>query len=196
MSRKNKKFENEDYLIKELKKFNEKAFDYFVLKYQEIIISFVNKYLNDKDEAWNVSQEVFISVFRNINDFRNDSSLKTWLFKIARNYALNRLKYLKVRKKNKHSYIDDIKEKYPNYEISITETPFIKLKKRETVKLLNEAIGKLSDKDKEIIILRDLNELSYDEISEILNVSLGAVKSRLFRARENLKKIYEKDFNE
>ena len=104
------KFNDEKFLIKELKKFNEEAFDYFVIKYQNMIISYINKILNNQDEAWNISQEVFISVFKNINTFREESSLKTWLFKIARNYSINRIKYLSVRKVNKHQSIEQKKE--------------------------------------------------------------------------------------
>ncbi len=184
-------FNNEEILIRELKKFNEDAFNFFVIKYQKMIISYVNKLINNKDEAWNISQEVFISVFRNIDKFRGESSLKTWLFRITRNYTINKLKYLTVRKRGKHSSIDDIREKYPNYDIPVNENPFTNLKKKEALKLLELALLDLKEKDREIIILRDLNELNYDEISEILEVSLGTVKSRLFRAREKLKKSYE-----
>jgi RNA polymerase sigma-70 factor (ECF subfamily) len=187
------KFNDEKFLIKELKKFNEEAFDYFVIKYQNMIISYINKILNNQDEAWNISQEVFISVFKNINTFREESSLKTWLFKIARNYSINRIKYLSVRKVNKHQSIEQKKENYPNYDISISENPFVKLKKKEEKELLDKALDKLKEKDKEIIILRDLNELNYDEISEILEISLGTVKSRLFRAREKLKEIIKEN---
>jgi RNA polymerase sigma-70 factor (ECF subfamily) len=188
-------FNDEKILIKELKKFNEEAFDFFVLKYQKMIISYVNKLVNNRDEAWNISQEVFISVFRNINKFREESSLKTWLFKIARNYTINKLKYLTVRKSGKHSSIEYLKEKYPNYDIPISENPFTKLKRKEAIDLLNLALSNLKEKDREIITLRDLNELNYDEISEILNLSLGTVKSRLFRAREKLKISYEDILN-
>jgi len=184
-------FNNEELLIKELKKFNEEAFNFFVLKYQRMIISYVNKLINNKDEAWNISQEVFISVFRNIDKFRGESSLKTWLFRITRNYTINKLKYLTVRKVNNHNSIDAIKEKYPNYDIPVSENPFTKLKKKEALELLDMALLSLLEKDREVIVLRDLNELSYDEISEILGLSLGTVKSRLFRAREKLKKSYE-----
>ena len=187
------KFNDEKFLIRELKKFNEEAFDYFVIKYQNMIISYINKILNNQDEAWNISQEVFISVFKNINTFREESSLKTWLFKIARNYSINRIKYLSVRKVNKHQSIEQKKENYPNYDISISENPFVKLKKKEEKELLDKALDKLKEKDKEIIILRDLNELNYDEISEILEISLGTVKSRLFRAREKLKEIIKEN---
>ena len=184
-------FNDEKTLVKELKKYNEDAFDFFVLKYQKIIISYVNKLVNNKDEAWNISQEVFISVFRNIKNFREDSSIKTWLFKIARNYTINRLKYLSVRKTSKHSYIDDIKEKYPNYEIKTSKNPFNSLTKKEEIIFLEKALNELPDKDREIIILKDLNELNYEEIGDILDISLSAVKSRLFRAREKLKKVYQ-----
>ncbi len=184
-------FNNEDILVKELKKFNEDAFNFFVLKYQRMIISYVNRLINNKDEAWNISQEVFISVFRNIDKFRGESSLKTWLFRITRNYTINKLKYLNVRKSNKHSSIEYIKERYPNYDLPVNENPFTKLKKKEALELLDLALSNLKEKDREIIILRDLNELNYDEISKILDLSLGTVKSRLFRAREKLKKSYK-----
>lgn len=184
-------FNDEELLVRELKKFNENAFNFFVLKYQGMITSYVNKLINNKDESWNISQEVFISVFRNINTFRGESSLKTWLFRIARNYTINKLKYLKVRKSDKHNSIDNLKEKYPNYDIPMNKTPLKNLENKEELMLLELALMNLNEKDREIIVLRDLNELNYDEISEILGISLGTVKSRLFRARDKLKISYD-----
>jgi RNA polymerase sigma-70 factor (ECF subfamily) len=190
-SKMNINFNDEELLVRELKKFNENAFNFFVLKYQGMITSYVNKLINNKDESWNISQEVFISVFRNINTFRGESSLKTWLFRIARNYTINKLKYLKVRKSDKHNSIDNLKEKYPNYDIPMNKTPLKNLENKEELMLLELALMNLNEKDREIIVLRDLNELNYDEISEILGISLGTVKSRLFRARDKLKISYD-----
>jgi len=184
-------FNNEEVLIHELKKYNEKAFDFFVLKYQKMITSYINRMINNSDEAWNISQEVFIAVFKNIKEFRAESSLKTWLFRIARNFTINRIKYLTVRKTNKHNSIENTKEKFPNYDISVGESPLLNLQKKENVELIHLALSKLKENDREVITLRDLEELNYDEIAEILELSLGTVKSRLFRAREKLKVEYQ-----
>jgi len=184
-------FKNEETLVSELKKFNEDAFNFFVLKYQKMITSYVNKLINNQDEAWNISQEVFISVFKNIDKFRAESSLKTWLYKIARNFTINRIKYLKVRKSDKHNSIENTKEKYPNYDIKVNENPLSNLQIKESNELIQKVLSSLKPNDRDIIILRDLKELNYDEISEILEVSLGTVKSRLFRAREKFKLEYQ-----
>jgi len=184
-------FNDEEILIVELKKFNEDAFNFFVLKYQRMIKSYIYKMINNQEEAWSISQEVFISVFKNINKFRAEASLKTWLFKIARNFTINRIKYLRVRKSDKHNSIDATKEKYPNYDIEISENPFSNLEKKEEKASVHLALSKLKDGDREIITLRDLEELNYEEISEILGIGLGTVKSRLFRARERLKVAYK-----
>lgn len=190
------KFDDEKVLVKELKKFNEKAFNYFVTKYQKMIIGYLNHFFKDKSEAWNVSQEVFIAVFKNIHQFREDSSLKTWLFRIAHNQAINRLRYLKRRKSDKHNSIDEMKEKYSNYDISWIDDPLDKIQTKERDNFLKLALNYLDEKDKEVITLRFFSELNYEEIAEILNISVGTVKSRLFRGKQRLKTTYLEVFKD
>ena len=184
------KFDNEDILVRELKKYNEKAFNFFVIKYQKIIIGYLNKFLRDESEAWNISQEVFISVFKHIDKFQENSSLKTWLFRIAHNQAINRLRYLKSRKSKKHNSIDEIRESYPHFDIAWIDDPLNNIQNVEKINFLNLALEYLDEKDREILKLRYFSELNYDEISEILDISIGTVKSRLFRGKKRLKDIY------
>ena len=184
------KFEDEEFLIKELKRYNEKAFNYFVIKYQKMIIGYLNKIIRDEAEAWNISQEVFIAVFKNIDKFQGNSSLKTWLFRIAHNQAINKLRYLKSRKSKKHNSIDELKEKYPNFDITWLDDPLENIQNKEKINFLNLALDYLDEKDRDVIRLRYFNELNYEEIAEILNISNGTVKSRLFRGKKRLKEIY------
>ncbi len=187
---KNVKFDDEKILIRELKKQNEKAFDYFVRKYQNLVISYISTIINNYEESWNISQEVFISVFRNINTFLENSSLKTWLLKIAHNYALNKIRYMTVRQFKNHDSVDDIKEKYPNFEIETEDNPLEKLNKKELETLMEKALSLLDEEEKELILLKFINELSYEEIVEITGCNIGTIKSKLFRIKTKLKENY------
>ncbi len=185
-----KNYENEDTLIKDLKSYKEEAFNFFVKKYQNLVLSYVYSIIKTQDEAWNISQEVFISIFRNIKTFQGTSSIKTWMLRIARNYTINRIRYLNVRKQNSHQSIDQKKEENSNYELPSDESPLFKFSKKESNDLLLKALQILDDDEREILVLHFINEISYEEISEITSMQLGTIKSKIYRAKKRLKEKF------
>ncbi|PED06052.1 RNA polymerase sigma factor [Bacillus pseudomycoides] len=131
-----------------------------------------------------ITQEVFIKVFKKWDSFRNESSVKTWLLKITRNTALNYLKSSYFKRISLVSFFRNEKE-YPSAEKQFLE--------KETMNEVWDIVLKLPQKHREVLILDAKYELSYDEIAETLGVSIGTVKSRLHRARARVSKILSED---
>lgn len=164
-------------LIKRAKKGEISAFAELVEKYESDIFTYCLYILRNREDAKDLTQETFLKAFLKIQSLKKDEDFKFWLLRIARNSCYKKLRRLKIEK----NFIDLEEEK----KFSIDEE-VIKDERRE--KLIN-AINKLNKKDKEILILRDIEGYSYDEISKILKLSLNLVKVRIHRARKNLKKI-------
>ncbi len=142
--------------------------------------------LGDREEAFDVTQEIFLCIFDHLGSFRFDSTLSTWIFRIARNHCLNRLKYLKRRG-------HDRSDRYgPEIEGAITEAlggaarPDDDLHCHRERAAVHRAIDELDDDQRVLVLLRDVEGLSYEEIVSITGLALGTVKSRLHRAREKL----------
>ena len=139
-----------------------------------------------------VSQEVFLKVYRSISSFKGDSAFSTWLYRIAKNTALD---FVRKRKQNTLS-IDSSGEESDGFDIADDATdssPEKKILESERSAVLKKAISMLSYEHREIIILRDISDYSYEEIALRLGIEAGTVKSRLFRAREALRKILLKE---
>ena len=175
-------------LVKRLKARDERAFRDFILAHERLVFNLVFRMLGDHEEAEDVSQEVFVTVFKAIDSFRGQSRLSTWLYRIAANHAKNRLKYLSRRKTDRRQSLDmtsesEIHRAQPNRH-DAPESVAIGL---ELERLVQDALSKLEDDHRLIIVLRDLEHLSYDEIGEITGLTMGTVKSRLHRARAALR---------
>lgn len=175
--------------MKRLRARDERAFREFVEGHQRQVFNVVFRMLNSREEAEDVSQEVFVTVFKAIDSFRGQSRLSTWLYRIAANHAKNRLKYLSRRKSGHKQTLDDT----PEYELqhnhpSSHPSPDSVAIGRQTEALLREALSRLDEDYRLVIVLRDVEHLSYEEISEIAGLTLGTVKSRLHRARAALRK--------
>jgi RNA polymerase sigma-70 factor (ECF subfamily) len=164
-------------LIKRAKKGEISAFAELVEKYESDIFTYCLYILRNREDAKDLTQETFLKAFLKIQSLKKDEDFKFWLLRIARNSCYKKLRRLKIEK----NFIDLEEEK----KFSIDEE-VIKDERREK---LIDAINKLNKKDKEILILRDIEGYSYDEISKILKLSLNLVKVRIHRARKNLKKI-------
>jgi RNA polymerase sigma-70 factor (ECF subfamily) len=137
-------------------------------------------------------QEVFLKVFRNIGSFRGNSSLKTWIYRIAVNEAYNHRRWFSRhhrqevalgREESVASYADSVADPAP--------TPFDLAADHETRALVEKALEKLNPKFRTAVVLRDIEDLSYEEIAAVLEISLGTVKSRILRGREALRKVLE-----
>ncbi|MDP9751373.1 RNA polymerase sigma factor [Thermoanaerobacter pentosaceus] len=157
------------------------AFEILVSEHQKYIYNVILKIVFDKEEALDLTQETLLKAYLNIKKFRGNSSIRTWLYRIAINCAIDYLRKRNVEKSN----FKEIEE-FEN-EIKDFETPEEVLDKRLTAEMLMREINKLPADYKIALILRDIEGLNYEEISKIMNLNLGTVKSRLWRARNLLK---------
>jgi len=178
-------------LIKAFLKGDKVAFDKLVVKYTKRVFNVCFRLLGDYEEANDSAQDTFIKVYRALRKFRFEASFSTWLYRIAVNTCKNKLKSVAHRQKKRVISWDNpvSADRPPVLEIQDErQSPAIELEKKERMKFIQEAINVLPPEHKEVITLRDIEGLSYEEIAEITGLSLGTVKSRLARARSDLRK--------
>jgi RNA polymerase sigma-70 factor (ECF subfamily) len=182
----------EDELIVALSQGAEDAYEILIQRYQQPVYSLVCRLMNDPSDAPDIVQEVFLKVFRNVGAFRGNSSLKTWIYRIAVNEAYNHRRWFCRHQRQEVAL--GCEEGTPNYVGYLTDTgrsPFEQAADRETRALVEQALEKLNPKFRAAVVLRDIEDLSYEDIATVLDVSLGTVKSRIMRGREALRKILE-----
>lgn len=169
-----------------------------VNKYQHRVFNTIYRILNDRAEAEEVAQEVFVAVFKHIDSFRGEAKFSTWLFRIATNRAKNRIKYLARRNHKKHQDIDDTPESKieKNPVGGHNPRPDRKAMGNELEGIVQDGIAQLNDKHRTVLVLRDVENLAYDEIAEVLEIAEGTVKSRLYRARAQLKEFVANRYDE
>ena len=183
---------DEAELVSELQAGSETAFDWLVTHYHAPVYSLILSMLGDTSDAADGSQEVFLKAFRGIRKFRQGSSLKTWLYRIAIREALNHKRWFKRHLQKNVSIDAEPKEGHAAIEIEdVGATPFEQLASREIQIAVHHALQEVPDVFRTAVILRDLEGLSYDEVSEVLECSVGTVKSRILRGRRALRQILE-----
>lgn len=192
---------DEAKLIERLAQRDERAFNELVRTYERRVFGLVLRMLGNRAEAEELSQEVFYQVFKAIGTFRGDSKLSTWIYRIAVNLCKNRSKYLKVRHTSEHTDLEDHAERVPlgearNANVGQIERPDEMMEGRQVEHIVRESILEIDPVFRECLVLRDVEELSYEEIGEITNLPPGTVKSRIFRARAQLKELVEKKLGE
>lgn len=181
----------EKLLLRRLKRGDEQAFAELVRQHQDRIFDLVFRMLGDREEALDLSQEIFVSVHASVARFRGDSRLSTWIFRIARNHCLNRLTYLRRREHGRSTELADV----PEGELAALDSSQAadeQLSARETQQLVRRAIAELPDEQRLLVVLRDVEGLPYSEIAAITEQPEGTVKSRLHRARSALADLIEK----
>jgi len=171
------------------------AFDLIVKNYKEQLLNFVFRFLGNQEEAEDVVQETFLRVFRNRTAYRRVAKFSTWIYTIAGNLARTELRR---RRRRRLFSISDMGVQDKDYEISDNVlSPEAHTDGALKDEIIQAEISRLSPKFREVIILRDVQELSYEEISKILRVPIGTVKSRVNRARlrlqNRLKHLLDKD---
>jgi RNA polymerase sigma-70 factor, ECF subfamily len=183
---------NETQLVSELQAGSETAFDWLVTHYHGPVYNLILSMLGDASDAADGTQEVFLKAFRGIRGFRQGSSLKTWLYRIAIREALNHKRWFK-RHSQKNVSIDAEPEKgHATIEIQdLGATPFEQLAAHEIQAAVQQALQDVPEAFRSAVILRDLEGLSYDEIAEVLECSVGTVKSRILRGRRALRELLE-----
>lgn len=165
------------------------AFEPLVTANQSFVYNIAMKMLNNSEDAFDVSQEAFLKAYRSLKDFKGDSSFSSWLYRITANMCLDFMRKNKKHRSASIVYMDDENELK---ELELPDTrfdPHNELERRELQGAINDALTLLPDDQRSILLLRELSGMSYTEISEVLKLEAGTVKSRLFRARARLAKI-------
>lgn len=183
---------DESELLTELQAGSEMAFDWLVTHYHTPVYNLILGMLGDASDAADGTQEVFLKAFRGIRSFRHGSSLKTWLYRIAIREALNHKRWFKRHLQKNVSIDSETEEGHEHLEIEdLCATPFEQLASREIQLAVHGALLRVPRVFRVAVILRDLEGLSYEEVAEVLECSIGTVKSRILRGRRALKDILE-----
>lgn len=180
-------------LMKKAAQGNESAFSDLVKLYEKPVFNIAMQTVKNHEDALDVSQEVFLKLWRTSASYRGDCSVNSWVIKIARNTALDLL-----RRRASHLTdsltVEDEDGETVERDIPVSggdDDPVASYERSERINMVRNAIGMLGSEHREIIILRDISGLSYAEIAEILGIEEGTVKSRLNRARNSLKEILQ-----
>jgi RNA polymerase sigma-70 factor, ECF subfamily len=182
---------HEEKLIEGLQLGAEEAYEYLIAHHQQPVYNLVYRLVEDPGDVNDIVQEVFIKVFRYIGSFGGRSSLKTWIYRIAVNEAHNQRRWFGRHRKrevglenedgvNGRSYGDCLPDPSRSpYDITLDG---------ETMNLVEESLAQVKPVFREAVVLRDVEDMSYEEVAQVLQVSLGTVKSRILRGREALRK--------
>ena len=178
------------WLVEGLRSGEESAYETLIARFQQPVYNLVYRLLDDPSETSDVVQEVFLKVFRSVGSFRGNSSLKTWVYRIAYNEAWNHRRWFTRHKRQEVGLEQEdgsslcFRDLLPDPGRSA----FDLVSDHETHALIEEALQDLNPAFRAAVVLRDIEDLSYEEIAEVLGVSLGTVKSRILRGREALRK--------
>lgn len=163
------------------------AFEELVTLYEKKVYNLAYRMIGNRDDAADLAQEVFIKVFRSLGRFRSDSSFSTWLYRVARNTCLDQLRRRRPATVSLDEPLDTGEGVLPRQLEGGRGNPEKALERRELMDNLQALFATLPDEYRLALILRDLHGLSYEEISAVLECSLGTVKSRIHRARQEMK---------
>ncbi|HYW03145.1 MAG TPA: RNA polymerase sigma factor RpoE [Gammaproteobacteria bacterium] len=173
-------------LVERVQDGDKSAFDLLVRKYQGKVVKLVSRYVHDPSEALDVAQEAFIKAYRALPSFRGDSAFYTWLYRISINTAKNHVVALGRQPVNSESEIGDSEHFDINNRLQEVDTPEGMALTGEIQDTVLRAIEALPEDLRTAIMLRELEGMSYEEISQAMDCPVGTVRSRLFRARESI----------
>ena len=176
-------------LLSGLQAGDEEAYETLIQRFQTPVYNLAYRLLNDQADASDVLQEVFLKVFRNVGHFRGDSSLRTWLYRITVNETHNRRRWIFRHRRGETAIEDSFDDcEFRDKPLMANgETPFDFTMNREAQSLLEEGLAEINPVYRAVLVLRETEEMSYEEIAGILEVSIGTVKSRIVRGREALR---------
>jgi RNA polymerase sigma-70 factor (ECF subfamily) len=183
--------EQDATLVAALCRGEEQAYETLIDRFQQPVYNLIYRLMDDSSEASDVVQEVFLKVFRHVDSFRGQSSLKTWVYRIAVNEAHNHRRWFsRHRRREVGLEREDADGGLVTHEFVADpgRSPFDQVSDRETRDCIEAMIGNLNPAFRTAVVLRDLEDMSYDEIADVLQISLGTVKSRILRGREALRK--------
>ena len=184
-------------LVRQCQKGDSRAMQRLIVKYQDRIYNVVLKISGNRDDAAELTQETFVKVIEKVGSFKYKSTFYTWLFRIAVNLTLN---YCNRRFKMSMQSLDaavsheadDCRQKLCSFLVdNKSSDPIVLAQRKETGVIVSQALSRLDDQQRTIVVLRDIEQMAYIEIAEAMELELGTVKSRLSRARKSLRKILE-----
>ena len=185
-------------LVKKAQRGDMDAFEELIKKYEGRVFSISSRMLAFSEDSKDAAQETFLKAYRSIKGFRGDSKFSTWLYRIANNVCLDFL-----RRKDRRELSLDYEASYGDGEMQTIDIPSeidveSVVEQSEFRTLVQKAINNLPDQHRTMIVMRDVQELSYAEISALLGLPEGTVKSRINRARKNLREVFQnyKELNE
>ena len=184
---------DETALIERFLSGDETAFDQIVERYQDLVFNLALRMLGRRDEAHDLSQEVFLQIYKKLGSFRREAALRTWIYRIVLNRAKNRQRWWRRREREMTAVTVEDAERQGSMELSASVAvgvgllPDRALERKELGKILQEAIATLPFDQRTILLLKEIEGLSYEEISRTLELAIGTVKSRLARARKALR---------
>ncbi|MGI6731327.1 MAG: RNA polymerase sigma factor [Anaerovoracaceae bacterium] len=182
--------QNEQYLIKKAQEGDEKSFESLISGCHKKAYNIAYRYLKNEEDALDALQESYIKIFRHLDKFKGDSKFETWVYRIIVNTCNDILRKNSKRKTTDSIYkISDENETILEIP-DLTQAPENIYDRKEETNILLQCLDQLNQNQKEIIILRDIQGFTYEEISEILQCTIGTVKSRLSRSRLKLREIY------
>lgn len=184
----------EDLLIKRAQSGDIAAFEALIEAYEQKVFHIAYRMAGNLDDAADMAQEILLKIFRNVGKFKGESKFSTWVYRVATNTCLDELK--KAKRKATYSLDEEFETGEGQLGVEVADTaptPEQRVEGQEIRDAITEAISRLSEEHRQIIILRDINGLTYEEVADILDCSLGTVKSRISRAREQLRKILSQD---
>ena len=177
-------------LIKAFQAGKKAAFDELVLSHKDKVFNLCYWFVGDYQDANDLAQDVFFKAFKALRNFRFESAFSTWIYRIAVNTCKNRLKSFQYRLKKKFVHLNSTAAAKNNPGVEIADessSPEIELGRKEKSRLIQTAINSLPAEKKTVVVLRDIEGLSYEEISSVTGFNLGTVKSKLARARQDLR---------
>lgn len=182
-------------LVKAVKAGDHKAFEELVRRYQRQVANLIYVRLGNREDVEDIAQEAFIKVYQSLSQYDFEGSFFSWLYKITMNLCVDEIRKRKVRKYLSLDFIteDNLEKSRKSKE---HHTPSDEALREEKTEIIRGAINRLSKEYREAIILREYQDMTYNEIADTLQISLEAVKTRIFRARAELKKTLSNYFEE
>ncbi|MBW1880243.1 MAG: sigma-70 family RNA polymerase sigma factor [Deltaproteobacteria bacterium] len=183
---------SDDELVRRFKEGDRQAYAEIVRRYQHRVYGLCLRWMADEHIAEEVAQDVFVALFKALARFRGDAKLSTWIYRVVINHCKNRRLYHKRRHRDRHDPLEGTRddEDGPGRQLASSGPGSdAGLHRSEAEVLVREALEQLDEQQRHIIVLRDIEDLSYEEIGELMGVPRGTVKSRLHRARAHLARV-------
>ena len=185
--------ESDQRLVSRVQRGDRRAFDALVIKYQSRIATLIGRFVRDSDEVMDVTQETFIKAYRAIGSFRGDAQFYTWLYRIASNTAKNYLVAKSRRPPDTDLWVGEGDPGGGAIEIESVDEPQGLHERDQMLEALSEGLENLPEELKVALVFREFDGLTYEEIAEVMECPVGTVRSRIFRAREALEKIIDRE---